>query len=54
MATTRRALKTRGKRAASSRCRKLSRRVCKKTSGCKYTKGTKRRFCRKSRNTRRH
>jgi len=47
-------LKTYRKRVSNSRCRKLGKRTCRKTSGCKYARGTKRRFCRKKSNTRRH
>ena len=39
-------------RVKSSRCRKLGRATCRRTSGCKNATGTKRRFCRKSKNTR--
>ena len=48
------ALKTYRKRVSSSKCRSLKRRTCKSKSGCKYASGSKRRFCRKSGNTRRH
>jgi hypothetical protein len=40
-------------RVKSSHCRKIKRSlVCKRSSTCKYASGKKRRFCRKSRNTR--
>ena len=48
---------TRARKAAyrkslkSSRCRKLGRATCRRTSGCKRANGTKRSFCRKSKNT---
>lgn len=41
------------KRVRSSTCRKRGPATCRRTKGCKYTKGKKRSFCRKSRNTRR-
>ena len=40
------------KRVKSSGCRGKVRSVCVTTSGCKYTNGRKRKFCRKSRNAR--
>ncbi len=41
------------KRVKNSTCRKITRSaVCKRTSGCKYASGTKRSFCRKSKNRR--
>lgn len=40
-------------RVRNSTCRKIKRSaVCKRTTGCKYASGSKRRFCRKSKNTR--
>ena len=40
-------------RVKSSKCRTIKRSaVCKRTSECKYAYGKKRRFCRKSKNTR--
>ena len=42
------------KRVRSSKCRSLSSRKCSEKPGCKYAnKGKTRKFCRKSRNTRR-
>ena len=41
------------RRVKSSPCRGKGPAVCRSKSGCKYTKGRKRSFCRKSRNTRR-
>ena len=41
------------RRVKSSPCRGKGPAVCRSKSGCKYTKGKKRSFCRKSRNTRR-
>lgn len=39
------------RRVKNSTCRKVKRStVCKRTSGCKYASGTKRRYCRKSTN----
>ena len=49
---SRRRLTTYRKRLAKSHCRTLRGRTCKKTKGCKYASGTKRRFCRKTKNTR--
>ena len=41
-------------RSKRSLCRKpKTERKCNRVAGCKYAKGTKRRFCRKARNTRR-
>lgn len=38
-------------RVKASRCRTVKRSaVCKRTAGCRYASGTKRRFCRKSKN----
>lgn len=34
-----------------SHCRNKGRATCRRTSGCKYTNGKKRTFCRKSKNT---
>lgn len=34
-----------------SHCRGKGRATCRRTSGCKYTQGKKRTFCRKSKNT---
>uniref|UniRef100_A0A6C0B0Q7 Uncharacterized protein n=1 Tax=viral metagenome TaxID=1070528 RepID=A0A6C0B0Q7_9ZZZZ len=48
------ALRAYRKRVKGSACRGLKRRTCKGKSGCKYVSGSKRRFCRKGRNTRRH
>jgi len=42
------------KRVSKSPCRGKTAKVCKKTRGCKSTKGKKRRFCRKSSNTKRN
>ena len=39
-------------RVKKSKCRKLGRATCRRTSGCKNANGTKRRFCRKSTNMR--
>jgi hypothetical protein len=39
-------------RVKSSHCRKLGRATCRRKSGCKFTNGSKRRFCRKTKNTR--
>jgi hypothetical protein len=42
---------TRRARKGKSHCVGIKRSaVCKRTEGCKYASGTKRRFCRKSRN----
>ena len=41
------------RRRASSPCRGKGPAVCRSKSGCKYTKGKKRSFSRKSKNTRR-
>ena len=39
------------RRVKNSTCRKVKRSaVCKRTSGCKYASGTKRHYCRKSKN----
>ncbi len=38
------------KRVKNSKCRKLGRATCRRTSGCKQASGTKRSFCRKSKN----
>ena len=38
------------RRVKSSHCRGKASASCRGTSGCKYTKGKKRTFCRKSRN----
>lgn len=46
------ALRTYRRRVKSSSCRKLRARTCNRTPGCKYTtKGTKRNFCRKGKNS---
>ena len=37
-------------RTRRSHCRKLMRPRCRRTSGCKYTVGPRRYFCRKSKN----
>ena len=42
------------RRVKSSHCRRKGAATCRRTSGCKYTSGRKRRFCRKSKNVRRH
>lgn len=39
-------------RVKNSPCRKLGRATCRRTSGCKNANGTKRRFCRKNKNSR--
>ncbi len=41
------------KRVRASPCRGKGPAACRGRSGCKYTKGKKRSFCRKSRNTKR-
>ena len=41
-------------RVKTSACRGLKRRTCKGKMGCKYVSGSKRKFCRKSGNTKRH
>ena len=41
------------RRVRKSACRGKGRSTCRRQSGCKYTKGKKRNFCRKSRNTKR-
>ena len=41
------------RRVRKSACRGKRAYACVATSGCKYTKGKKRTFCRKSRNTKR-
>lgn len=41
------------KRVKSSSCRRKGPAVCRSLSNCKYTKGKKRTYCRKSKNTRR-
>ena len=41
------------RRVKSSHCRGKGPAVCRSKSGCKYTRGKKRSFCRKSRNTKR-
>ena len=39
------------RRVKRSTCRKIKRSAaCKRTVGCKYASGTKRRYCRKSKN----
>lgn len=38
-------------RVKSSHCRKKGRATCRRTSGCKFASGTKRKFCRKNKNT---
>ena len=40
------------KRVKKSYCRGLGRATCRRTSGCKQATGTKRKFCRKSKNQR--
>lgn len=41
------------RRVKNSTCRKVKRSaVCKRTAGCKYASGSKRRYCRKSKNRR--
>jgi hypothetical protein len=59
MATTRGMTKTRSSkrsiyrtRVKNSRCRKLGPATCRRTSGCKRANGTKRKFCRKTKNSR--
>ena len=43
------------RRVKASKCRKVKRaRTCKRKSGCKYISTKKRRYCRKSKNTKRH
>ena len=39
-------------RIKKSKCRRLGPATCRRTDGCKYARGTKRRFCRKSKNSR--
>ena len=41
------------KRVRNSKCRGAGPAACRGRTGCKYTKGKKRTFCRKSRNTKR-
>ena len=41
------------RRTMRSPCRKKSASMCRRTKGCKHASGKKRKFCRKSRNTRR-
>ncbi len=41
------------RRVRKSACRGKGRYACVATSGCKYTRGKKRNFCRKTRNTKR-
>ena len=41
------------RRVKASACRGMRGRTCNKTAGCKYVSGSKRSFCRKSKNTRR-
>ncbi len=41
------------KRVKTSNCRGLGTRRCSQKTTCKYASGTMRRFCRKSKNTRR-
>lgn len=43
-------LKTYRKRIKSSKCRGLRGRTCNRKPGCKSARGTKRSFCRKSKN----
>ena len=45
-------VKTYRSRVKNSKCRKLGRATCRRTAGCKQANGTKRRFCRKGKNTR--
>ena len=47
------AKKSYARRVRKSACRGKRAYACAATSGCKYTKGKKRTFCRKSRNTKR-
>lgn len=39
------------RRVRKSPCRGKGRATCRRTSGCKYSSGKKRSFCRKSKNT---
>ena len=39
-------------RTKNSTCRKRSRTSCRRMSGCKYASGSKRRYCRKTKNRR--
>ena len=48
------ALRAYRRRVKTSACRGLQRRTCKGKMGCKYVSGSKRKFCRKSGNTKRH
>lgn len=41
------------RRVRKSPCRGKGRATCRRTSGCKYSSGKKRSFCRKNRNTKR-
>jgi len=41
------------RRVKSSKCRGLKPGMCVAKSGCKFSRGTKRAFCRKSKSTRR-
>lgn len=42
------------RRVKSSECRKKTKRACNRTKKkCKYTSGSKRKYCRKAKNTRR-
>ena len=41
------------RRVKASACRRKGPAVCRSLSGCKYVSGSKRSFCRKSKNTRR-
>ena len=41
------------RRLRKSPCRSKGRATCRRTSGCKYSSGKKRSFCRKSKNTKR-
>ena len=48
------ALRAYRRRVKTSVCRGLKRRTCKGKMGCKYVSGSKRKFCRKSGNTKRY
>ena len=43
--------RTYARRVRKSPCRGKGRATCRRTSGCKYSSGKKRSFCRKSKNT---
>ena len=53
LSKVKRSSRSAAKKKTSSNCRSKPVVTCRKTKGCKYVRGEKRKYCRKSKNTRR-